>query len=206
MVKNIIFDWSGVIRDSAESQLDVVNKILKKFGSREISMDEFRENWVQPYMLFYNKYLPSLTLEEEKAAYKELVSEYSETEPFVGIVDLIKEFKKKGIRMVILSSDFPETLLREIDDYGLKNIFDEVITDSHDKAEEIVDLMKNNSFLPNETIFLGDTNHEIEVGKKVGIMTGAVTWGFNTEKNLKAKNPDFIIHDLKELKTVILGN
>ena len=156
--------------------------------------------------MFYNKYLPSLTLEEEKAAYKELVSEYSETEPFVGIVDLIKEFKKKGIRMVILSSDFPETLLREIDDYGLKNIFDEVITDSHDKAEEIVDLMKNNSFLPNETIFLGDTNHEIEVGKKVGIMTGAVTWGFNTEKNLKAKNPDFIIHDLKELKTVILGN
>ena len=48
MVKNIIFDWSGVIRDSAESQLDVVNKILKKFGSREISMDEFREIWVQP--------------------------------------------------------------------------------------------------------------------------------------------------------------
>ena len=206
MIKNIIFDWSGVIRDSAESQLDVVNKILKKFGSREISMDEFRENWVQPYMSFYNKYLPSLTLEEEKAAYKELVSEYSETEPFIGIVDLIKEFKNKGIKMVILSSDFPETLLREINDYGLKNIFDEVITDSHDKAKEIVGLMKNNSFLPKETIFLGDTNHEIEVGKKVGIMTGAVTWGFNTEKNLKAKNPDFIIHDLKELKTVILGN
>lgn len=95
MIKNIVFDWSGVIRDYAVHQLDLINKILKKFGAREISMEEFRENWIQPYMSFYNKYLPDLTIEEEKAAYKELISEYVKTEPFPGIVDVIKEFKKK---------------------------------------------------------------------------------------------------------------
>ncbi len=53
MIKNIIFDWSGVINDSTENNRLIANEILKKFGSREISLQEFRETWEQPYINFY---------------------------------------------------------------------------------------------------------------------------------------------------------
>lgn len=33
MIKNIIFDWSGVIKDCVEDHLFVVNKIFSKFGT-----------------------------------------------------------------------------------------------------------------------------------------------------------------------------
>jgi len=55
-MKNIIFDWSGVVRDTVTNQMWIVNHIFKKYGVAEISTEEFRENWKQPPALFYQKY------------------------------------------------------------------------------------------------------------------------------------------------------
>jgi len=204
MIKNIVFDWSGVINDSVEANHLVANKILKEFGAEEISLDEYKNNWEQPFMLFYNKYLPNLTLEEEKEAYGRLIKERPIGKPFDCIVDLLKEFKEKDIRMVILSSDFPETLFPQISSFDLDGIFIDIVTDVHDKLEGIKKLIEKNVFIPNETIFIGDSNHEIEVGKKVGVKTGAVTWGFCTKEKLASLNPDFLIDDLNELRNIVL--
>ncbi|NVN96824.1 HAD family hydrolase [Candidatus Nomurabacteria bacterium] len=204
MIKNIIFDWSGVINDSVEANHIVANKILEEFGVNEISLEEYKNNWEQPFMLFYNKYLPNLTLEEEKEAYGRLIKDRPQCQPFHGIIKLLKEFKEKGIKMVILSSDFPETLLPQISSFGLDGIFIDIVTDVHDKLEGIKKLIEKNSFAPDETIFIGDSNHEIEVGKIVGVKTGAVTWGYCTKEKLASLDPDFLINDLDELRNIIL--
>ncbi len=206
MIKNIIFDWSGVINDSVLNHLCVVNKIFKSFGAKEISLGQLKENWEQPYMRFYNKYLPDLTLKEEQIAYKKSVLECPKGKQFPGIADLLKKFKKAGIKMVVLSSDYPDTLLPEIKSFGLEQIFDDVITEAHDKSEVIHELIERNRFNLKETIFIGDSNHEIETGKDANIKTGAVVWGFSTEDRLKSVNPDFIIYNLEELEKIILNN
>jgi len=202
--KYIIFDWSGVINDSIENHLCVINKMFKELGAKEISLEELKENYELPYMRFYNKYLPDLTLEEQQAAYRRAVFECPKGKPYPGIADILKEFKKAGIKMVVLSSDIPETLQPEMKSFGLENIFIDVITDAHDKSEGIYELMARNNFVKEETIFIGDSNHEIEEGKSAGVKTGAVTWGFNTEQRLKDLNPDFMIRNLDNLRSVIL--
>ena len=55
MFKNIIFDWSGVVKDAVEDHVWVVNKMFKNLGGKEISLEEMRQNWEQPYMKFWNK-------------------------------------------------------------------------------------------------------------------------------------------------------
>jgi len=204
MIKNIIFDWSGVINDSIKNHLCVVNKMFKELGAKEISLEELKENWEQPYMRFYNKYLPNLTIKEEDVVYKKAIFECPKGKPYPGIVDLLEEFKDAGKKMVVLSSDLPDTLLPEIKNFGLEDIFIDVIYDVHDKTKGLYELIKRNNFKIEETIFIGDSNHEIEEGKKAGVTTGAVTWGFSTEKRLRALNPDFIIRDLDDFKSVIL--
>jgi len=205
MIKNIIFDWSGVIKDSVEDHLFVVNKVFKKFGGREISLSELKENWKQPYMLFYNKYLPEITNEEESIAYKEAVMECPQARPYPGIADWIKSLKNKGARMVVISSDLPETLLPEIDNFGLENIFLDVATDVYDKTAVMEKLMIKHNFNKSETIVVGDSNHEVEAGKKLGIKTIASTWGFTTEDRLAEAQPDFLVHNLDELKNILLS-
>lgn len=202
MLKNIIFDWSGVINDSFERQLFVINQIFKEFGAKEMTLDELRNNWKQPYMSFYNKYLPDLTLEEEQKAYERIIMQHPAIKPFLGIVDVLKKFKTQGIKMVVLSSDSEKTLLPEIKDFGLEEIFIDIVSDSHDKSKEIRELMRKNNFNTEDTIFVGDSNHEVEVGKEIGIKTCAVTWGFCTKEKLESLKPDFLIDTVEELTKI----
>jgi phosphoglycolate phosphatase len=206
MFKNIIFDWSGVIKDAVDAQLWTVNKMFESVGLTEISIEEMKENWEQPYMLFYNKYMPGWSLDDEKEAYYKAISreDYPRSHPYTGIVELIKKLNKKGVQMVILSSDSTSNIFSEIKQFGLENIFKEVVVDIHDKSEKIHELAKRNKFNYKETVFIGDSNHEVEVGKEAGVETIAVTWGFCTEEKLKSTNPDFLVHNIKELEKVLL--
>lgn len=205
MIKNIIFDWSGVINDSVENHLCVVNKMFGWSGVKEISLEEMKENWAQPYMLFYNKYLPNLTHEQEEVAYRKALLESPKAKPYADIVGLLKDFKEKGIKMVILSDNFTEIIFSQIKEFGLEDVFIDVVTHVYHKLESIEELVKRNNFKKEETIFIGDSNHEIEEGKNAGVKTGAVTWGLCTKAKLESLKPDFIINNLDELKQAILG-
>jgi len=45
LIKNIIFDWSGVISDSIKIHYFIVNNIFEKFGAKKISFEELRREW-----------------------------------------------------------------------------------------------------------------------------------------------------------------
>jgi phosphoglycolate phosphatase len=207
MFKNIIFDWSGVIKDSVRSHVWVVSRMMELLGGgNKISFEELKEKWEQPYLKFWNKYYPDLTLQEEQDLYYRVISqkEYPESDVYPGMPDLIKNLKAQGVRMSVVSSDPTERLLRETKEFGLENIFDDVITNAHDKSEGVDGLIEKYNFKKEETVFIGDSNHEVEVGKQVGIKTIAVTWGFSAEEKLKLTNPDYLVHNIKELEKILL--
>jgi phosphoglycolate phosphatase-like HAD superfamily hydrolase len=54
------------------------------------------------------------------------------------------------------------------------------------------------------TYFVGDSNHEIEVSKAVGINSIAVTWGFLSEAKLRANNPNYVVNGVSDLEKIIL--
>lgn len=209
MIKNVIFDWSGVINDDLLTVYKTIMEIFKKFGAKEISLEEFKEEWEQPYMRFYNKYgiFTKLPREEEKViygvTYNSMVSKYP-PKSYPYIKDTLQKFKKAGVNMIVISSNLRETLLSDIEKFDLQEIFNEVNGDVHDKAEDIQETIQRNNFNPEETIFIGDTTHEVGAGKSAGTKTAAVTWGYNNEDKLRAANPDYIIHNLEELESIIL--
>lgn len=206
-MKNIIFDWSGVVRDTVTNQMWIINQIFKKYGVREISTEEFRENWKQPPALFYQKYLPEGYNEEERTKlFQELQldKDCPKAVAFPEVVKLIHTCKESGYFLAVVSSDFPETLLPEVQKYGLENVFNEIITDANDKLEPVQKIIKDNNLNLQDTFFVGDSNHEVDVAKKVGIKSIAVTWGFTSEQKLSAHDPDYIAHNTEELESVIL--
>lgn len=206
-MKNIIFDWSGVVRDTVTNQMWIVNHIFKKYEVEEISTEEFRENWTQPPALFYQKYLPEGYNEEERSKLfqkLQLDEECPKATSFPEVVKLIQKCKEKGYFLAVVSSDFPETFLPEVKEYELENVFSEIITEANDKLEPIQKIIKENNLNLEDTFFIGDSNHEIDVARKTGIKSVAVTWGFTSEKKLKASSPDYIFNEVQELESFIL--
>ena len=208
-MKNIIFDWSGVIRDTITNQLWIVNKIFENYGVNKISLEEFRENWKQPPALFYQKYLPEGYNEEDRTKlFQELQlnKDCPKATAFSGVVKFIQKCKESGYFLAVVSSDYPETLLPEVKEYGLENIFSEIITDANDKLEPVQKIIIDNDLNLQDTYFVGDSNHETDVAKKVGIKSIAVTWGFTSEQKLRASTPDYIATNPQELEDLILDN
>ena len=207
MFKNVIFDWSGVVKDAIECHLWTVNEIFKELGIKEISEKELQENWEQPHMLFYNKYLPNLTEIEEFELYKKAIlrSDCPKSKSVSGMCDLIKRLKDADYFLGVISSDLPETILSEIEEYGLKGVFDDVVTQSVIEGESLRVMIEKYNLNPEITYFIGDSNHEIIAGKEHGIKTISVTWGFNTEEYLKSKDPDYLAHNIKELEKILLN-
>jgi len=206
MFKNIIFDWSGVVKDALPQSIWVVTKMMQELGGKEIPLAEFQENWVQPYMKFWNKYFPNLDLETEQKMYHETLAreDCPKTGACPGMAELIKALKNNGLFLAVVSSDHPRTLLPEIMEYDLENVFNEVVTNVYDKTEGAKGIIEKSHLKKEETVIIGDSNHEVEIGKHLGIKTIAVTWGFSTEKNLKALNPDYLVHNVKELEKILL--
>jgi len=203
--KNIIFDWSGVINDNQLTTHITVNKVIKYFGGPEVPYEEFRREWEQPFMIFYHKYLPDLSLEDEIKAYKkiypEVIKDYP-PKPYLGIVEIVNNCNKSK-DLFIVSSDYQDYLLKEIEDFGFKNYFKEIVAGVHDKEEGLKMIVQKYNLELDQTIFIGDTAHEIEVGKIAGIKTAGVTWGIQSEERLLKAQPDHLIHNLEELKAIL---
>jgi phosphoglycolate phosphatase len=203
MIKNIIFDWSGVIIDSTQAVYLVVNQILKYFNVSELGWDEFRDNWEMPYLNFYKKYIPDLSLEEEKKAYRKVVKEVYSAEIFGDVKDVLTEFKEQGIRMFVVSGDTEITFYKELEKGDLLNIFEKIYLDVHDKFDNVQKIVEENNLQKEKTLIIGDTTHEIQIGNKIGIQTIGITRGFQKKKKLESAQPDYIIDNFNQLKEIV---
>lgn len=199
-IKNIIFDWAGVISDNIHNVYNVSMVVFEHFDAKRLTLDEFREAWDQPYMIFYEKFIPGITLEQETEIFKREIVKCPPTKSFPGSIEMLHDLKKAEKNMIIYSGDIKETIFEEIKRFGAENIFSEVNYNVHDKYEFVEEILERNKFDRSKTIFIGDTTHEIEVGKKAGILTGAVTWGYMSESRLQSYNPDYLFTEMNQLK------
>ena len=54
-----------------------------------------------------------------------------------------------------------------------------------------------------DVYFVGDEVRDIDAGKKTGIKTIAVSWGYNTKDALAKEHPDYLIDSPLELKDIV---
>jgi len=71
------------------------------------------------------------------------------------------------------------------------------------KAKNLKAIMRTFNLVPDETFFVGDELRDIKAGKKAGIPTAAVTWGFNSEKSLREAEPTYVVSDTTMLLEIL---
>ena len=203
MVKNILFDWSGVINNNTDDFIQVISNMFKANGGRKITRRELRQKWTQPYMKFYNLYFPKWSLTEQRKHYLNSIHKFKQRKIFPGMRTLLYQLKREEYKLYVLSGDLPRFFRKEMKEYGLEKVFDKIILDLHDKTDDLIQLIKDEKLKLNETVFIGDTVHEIECAKAANIKSIAVSWGMNTPSILKTAQPTYLVHSTKELKKII---
>ena len=142
-------------------------------------------------------------MEQQGKIFKKAILKYNQNKIFPGADATVKKLFDHQINLFIVSSDIG-IILDMLKFFKIENLFTEVIYNVHDKTKSVRNLVQKYNLNPDQTIFIGDTNHEIETSKTVGIKSGAVTWGYCLEEKLKALNPDFLIHNFSQLEEIVL--
>ncbi len=207
MIRNIIFDWSGTLVDDLPAVWEASNYVLTQAGQAEISLDQFRAEFCLPFKKFYDKHTPGVPMGRLEEWFH---GRFREVQASVCALPHAEEFLKlcrqHQIRTFLLSTVAADHFAVQEHATGFGKYLDRPYIGVWDKRQKIHDILAENHLKPEETLFIGDMQHDIETAKHGGIHSCAVLTGYNTLDQLRAAKPDLIVEHLGELNDILQQN
>ena len=204
MIKNILFDFDGVILDSMpirdygfkkifeDFDYDLVNKLLE-YHNQNGGLSRYVK-----IKYFYNKLLKQEVSEEKIINYADKFSKIMRIELvdkrylIAGTLKFIKESYRKYNLHIVSGSDEKELkyLCREL---GIDSFFQSINGSPTHKNKLVEDVLVINKYMESETILIGDSINDYEAAKTNNLNF----YGFNND-NLVGVSKKYI-ENYKEL-------
>ncbi|MBQ3562088.1 MAG: HAD family hydrolase [Clostridia bacterium] len=212
----ILFDLDGTLTDPAEGITNSVIYALKKLGITPPDKKELLKFIGPPLDESFEKYFGLSKTEAVNAVsiYREYFAPKGlfENNIFDGVYEMLGELKKSGKQIVLATSKpivFADKILKH---FNLYDFFDLTVGSNldgslTDKAEVIKTALEKLNIANKENIVMvGDRLHDIIGGKKNGLFTVGVTFGYGNEDELKNAGADKIVHNVNALREFLLAN
>jgi len=207
VIRNIIFDWSGTLVDDLPAVLQASNFVLTQAGRPAMTLEEFREEFQLPFTRFYDRHTPHVPMAQLEEWFH---AEFRQAQSSVVELPHAREFlqfcRAQKFRTFLLSTVHGDHFQVQCRGNRFDQFIDRPYTDVWDKREKIHEILDENNLVPDETLFIGDMEHDIATAQHGGIHSCAVLTGYNTLPQLRAAQPDLIVEHLGELKRVLLKN
>lgn len=219
MIRCCIFDLDGTLLNTLDALTYTTNLTLKEFGYGPVDAELVKKFVGDGYRMQVKRalqYCGDETLvhyEDALVAYMRLFAEHClyHVRPYDGIPELLEALKKQGIRIAVLSNKPHARTVENIEAVFGKGYFD-IVAGQKDDVPKKPDPAGVNRILgafgckPEECLYFGDTNTDMQTGLNANTHTVGVTWGFRDRSELEAFHPDFVIDDPKEITEQMLRN
>lgn len=210
--KACVFDLDGTLCDSVESMADCANHTMRDFGLREATIQDYKV-FVGDGVDMLIKRLLRFAGDEEGVHFEEVKKRYMEyfregclyhVKPYPGIVEALKELKKEGALLGVLSNKPHENTKAVIRSVFGEGIFDWVQGQSDafprkpDPAGALY-IAEQFSVKPEECMYMGDTGTDMKTGTSAHMYTVGVEWGFRDAEELWKNGADVVAKSAEEL-------
>ena len=208
-IKAVIFDLDGTLLDTLDDLADSVNVALEKYDLPLRSKDEVRRFVGDGLRNLMLRAVPNgdafWKFEELFVFFKEYYRLHCEnkTRPYENVDVLLAKLKEKGIPMAIVSNKFDagvkvlnEKFFAEYIEVAIgerEGIRRKPAPDSVNEAIRLLGVEKEN------TIYVGDSDVDIQTARNAGIRCVSVSWGFRDADFLKENGATCIISSPEEL-------
>lgn len=207
MIRNIIFDWSGTLVDDLPAVWKATNYVLAQSQRAEMTLEQFRAEFCLPFTIFYDRHVPHVPLPQLESWFH---SHFREAQDSVCELPHARDFlefcRARGLRTFLLSTVHRDHFAVQAQVTGFDKFIDKPYVNIWDKRKKIGEILKENQLTPEETLFIGDMQHDIETAKHGGVHSCAVLTGYNTLPQLRAAGPDVIVEHLHELREILEQN
>jgi phosphoglycolate phosphatase-like HAD superfamily hydrolase/ADP-ribose pyrophosphatase YjhB (NUDIX family) len=204
VIRNIIFDWSGTLVDDLPAVWEATNHVLAQAQRAELTLEQFRAEFCLPFTLFYDRYTPDIPLPQLEEWFH---TRFRQVQDSVCALPHAREFlefcRQRRLRTFLLSTVHREHYAVQARVTGFDQYIDKPYVSIRDKRQKIHEILEENQLVAEETLFVGDMQHDIETARHGGVHSCAVLTGYNTLDQLRAAQPDLIVEHLRELREIL---
>jgi len=202
-IKLIAFDYDGVIADSFDHNLEIVNQALCEINHHTLSTaDDIRTLRKMTFVqLGHNLGVPPEQISDwEMTTARELIRTTDCVDFFPGTAELLADLASR-YKLAVISNTISDAINKILKLKGLDHCFVSIYGGDHEgsKADKIRDLAERFEVSTSEVCMVGDAMSDVEAGSDAGAQTVAVTWGFQARELLSEVNPDHIVENHEEL-------
>ncbi len=207
VIRNIIFDWSGTLVDDLPAVWRATNFCFRQADVAELTLEQFRAEFCLPFTKFYERYTPHIPLSQLETWFH---AHFKECQTSVADLPHAREFlefcRAQRLRTFLLSTVHRDHFAAQTKENLFHEFLERPYLEVWDKRAKIHEILAENHLRPEETLFIGDMQHDIETAKHGGIHSCAVLTGYNRLDQLRASEPDVIVEHLGELQHILERN
>ncbi len=214
----VIFDMDGTLLDTLDDLAASVNYCMKKYDEPAHTREEVRGMVGNGIYVLMEKSLPG---GRDNPHYEECIRDFSayyqehkadRTAPFDGIDLLLAGLGAHGYGMAIVSNKF-DAAVKDLN----RMYFGDAIPVAIGEAEAsgirkkpapdtVFAAMRALGVAPEQCVYVGDSEVDIQTAANAGIPCICVTWGFKTRAFLKEHGAETIVDTPQELLERILAD
>lgn len=217
MYQNVIFDLDGTLLNTIDDLADAANWVCVQHGWPTHTVEEYKQFVGNGMAKLAQRFVPmdyrtpaglAQVLEEFMPYYD--AHKEDKTAPYPGIPALLPELKAAGVNIAVLSNKAHSLVPSILEGYfpGVFSVAQGALDGLPTKPDPTLlhRLMKEMGATKENTLFVGDSNVDIQTAKNGGLTSCGVLWGFRSREELVQEGADFLAENTDELKAVILGH
>ncbi|MCZ6703811.1 MAG: HAD-IA family hydrolase [Ignavibacteria bacterium] len=211
-IKHICFDLDGTLVKSDKTIYKATLTTLKHLNIKaDIPEQKFYKMIGLHFVDIFNELnLDVPDFEKFIGIYKNIYFDFiDDSKLYNNVVDVLLSLKNdKDIKLSLLTTKGQDQAEKIIKHFNLNKHFD-LIMGRRDgiahkpSAEPLLFICNELEVDTKDTMIVGDTELDILCGKNAGAITCGVTYGYRTEGSLKENNPDYLVNDFSEIKSLM---
>ena len=210
----VIFDLDGTILNTLEDLADSTNYALEHNGLPAVTLDEVRSFVGNGIAKLIERAVPEKTAPQLTERVLETFKEYyklhcaDKTRPYDGVEQMFDKLREKNIRTAVISNKADFAVQSLCRDY-FPGAFDCVAGEREGirrkpYPDSVSAVMERLGIAKERTLYVGDSEVDIQTAANAGIDEAAVTWGFREETFLREQGAVTVVDSVQELLAYIL--
>ena len=212
-LSTFLFDLDGTIIDSIELILTSYRHTIKVHRGFEPSDDVWMRGLGTPLWVQFREWSDDPTgIQAMVATYREynLANHDAMVRPYDGVVEQIRALAARGKRLGLVTSKLRAGARRGLKIAGVEELFTIIVaaddvTQPKPDPEPVLKAVALAGAKPAETVFVGDSRHDLESGRAAGVKTAAVLWGPFDRSDLADLAPDYWLDRPEQLSLMADG-
>ncbi len=211
MKKLVIFDLDGTLLNTIADLAGSTNYALAKNGFPIHEVNEYNYFVGNGINKLFERALPEgeKTKVNVSAIRQDFLLHYDKhnvdlSRPYAGIPELLQALQEKGVKIAVASNKY-QAATEKLVPYFFPNIHFEAIFGQREGINPkpdptiVYDILAQACVCKSETLYVGDSNVDMQTAINSDVDACGVTWGFRPVHELQSYSPKYIAHKAEDI-------